>query len=61
MARAPQQQEPAVNPAPAATELADVLTRHVSEDLRVKQPEPFRDGYAPASPERADGFGRAAS
>ena len=36
MAQAPQQQEPAVNAAPTATELADVLTRHVSEDLRVK-------------------------
>ena len=36
LAQAPQQREPAVNPAPAASELADVLTRHVSENLRVK-------------------------
>jgi len=36
MAQALDQQEPAVNPAPAASELADVLTRHVSESLRVK-------------------------
>jgi uncharacterized spore protein YtfJ len=36
LGQAPQQQEPAVNPAPAASELADVLTRHVSENLRVK-------------------------
>jgi uncharacterized spore protein YtfJ len=35
-AQAPEPREPAVSSAPAASELADVLTRHVSEDLRVK-------------------------
>jgi uncharacterized spore protein YtfJ len=34
--QAPQRQEPAVNPTPAASELADVLTRHVGESLGVK-------------------------
>ena len=36
LGQAPEPQEPAVNPPPAASELADVLTRHVGEDLRVK-------------------------
>jgi uncharacterized spore protein YtfJ len=36
LGQAPDQQEPAVNPAPAASEVADVLTRHVGESLRVK-------------------------
>jgi uncharacterized spore protein YtfJ len=36
LGQAPQQQEPAVNAAPAPSELASVLTRHVSENLRVK-------------------------
>jgi uncharacterized spore protein YtfJ len=36
LGQAPDQQEPAVNPAPAASDLADVLTRHVGESLRVK-------------------------
>ena len=34
--QAPEQQEPAVNPTPAASELADILSRHVAESLRVK-------------------------
>ena len=36
LAQAPEPREPAVNPAPAAIELADVLTRQVSEDLGMK-------------------------
>ena len=36
LGQAPQPQQPAVNRAPAASELADVLSRHVSENLRVK-------------------------
>jgi uncharacterized spore protein YtfJ len=36
LGQAPQQQQPAVNPALTASELADILTRQVSENLRVK-------------------------
>jgi len=36
LGQAPEQQEPAANPPPAMSELADVLARRVGEDLRVK-------------------------
>jgi len=36
LGQAPEQQEPAVNPAPAARELADALTRRLGENLGVK-------------------------
>ncbi len=36
LGQAGEQQEPAVNPSPAASELADALTRRVSETLRAK-------------------------
>jgi len=36
LGQAPEQQEAAVNPTPAATELADALTRRVGESLHVK-------------------------
>jgi uncharacterized spore protein YtfJ len=36
LGQTPERQEPAMNPAPAASELADVLTRRAGESLHVK-------------------------